>query len=169
MRKIFFQLMLALLFPLSAFSGFGYVYQAECKDSQQVQGDLSHGNIQSKVSKISCDSVVLTFHDNGNIMVMFADKNGKMSPLGFGGNNWDYQYNPNFVTLKSDRIYLPHSTNISNAQPISGIDAMCFFDGKLNMRKLAEVHCAGKVEIGDQRFIYAVHATIKSTGEILPW
>jgi len=145
-----------------------YFYDALCDDSYSKQGEIEQDLTKIKGKPISCNAVVLSFLDNGHILLQFAEKSSHVTPLGFAGSKLDYDLNPNFVTMPLEKIYLPHSSNPSKAEFISGVEGYCFFDGKLNITNLNVVSCTAKIEIGTQKLIYKIHAHITSVGKPVP-
>jgi len=145
-----------------------YFYDAVCEDSYSKQGEMEQDLTRKKGKPISCDAVVLSFLDNGHILLQFAEKSSHVTPLGFAGSKLDYDLNPNFVTMPLEKIYLPHSSNPGNPEFIGGVEGYCFFDGKLNITNLNVVSCTVKIEIGTQKLIYKINARITSVGKPVP-
>jgi len=145
-----------------------YMFDATCYDSYSKQGG-QQDDLSAKVgTSIRCDFITLSLLNNGHVLLQVIDKQSKTTPLGFGGPKLDNDINPKFVTLPIERIYLPHSTNPSNAEAVSGAEGYCFLDGKLNLQKLSSLSCASKIEIGDRKLIYKINAKILKLGEVVP-
>jgi len=160
-------LLLNIIAPSSAMAE-TYMFDAMCHDSYSKQGDQREDLTVKTGKLIRCDSITLSLLDNGHVLLQIIDKKSKTTPLGFGGTKLDSDSNPNYVTLPIERIYLPHSSNPSNAETISGIEGYCFLNGKLNIRKLGSVSCVAKIEIGDQKLIYHIDGKILKAGEVVP-
>jgi hypothetical protein len=111
---------------------------------------------------------VLSLLDNGRVLFQITEKASDLTPLAFSGNGFDYDTNPNFVTVLLDSIYLPHSTNPGNAEAVHGIEGYCFFDGKLNIRALNGASCVAKIEIGTQRLVYHIDIHMTGLGQSAP-
>lgn len=116
---------------------------------------------------IVCDAVVLAILDNGRILIQLANKASNITPLGFAGPGLDHDFNPNMVTLPVDRLYLPHASSPSAPQTLGGVEGYCFLTGQQNIRRLSDISCATKFEIGTQKLIYHVEAKILSVGELV--
>lgn len=169
MRKILlspFAAVLLLVAP-SAMAG-TYVYPAVCEKSYSKQGEQLEDLTKKSGNPIKCDSVILSFSDNGSMLIQISEKGSKLTTLGFSGGRFDLESNPNLVTVPLTRIYLPHSSNPNNSQVIDGIEGFCFLEGKVNIRSLTSMSCVGKIEIGTQRLIYNVQVRITGVGQSVP-
>lgn len=145
-----------------------YVYPAVCEESTSKQGEQSDDLSTQAGKKVTCDSVILSFTDNGHVLVQFANKSESITPLGFGGDRIDYDSNPNFLTVPITRIYLPHASRPGTPQVVNGVEGFCFIDGKINIRQLTSLSCAVKMEIGSQKLLYKVITNINGIGTKIP-
>ncbi len=144
-----------------------YIYDAVCEGSYSKQGEIEQDLTKKKGRPISCDSVVLSFLDNGHVLFQLMEKSSHLTPLGFAGNKLDYDLNPNFVTMPLENIYLPHS-DPGKPEFVGGVEGYCFLDGKLNIANLSGVSCTAKIEIGTQKLVYKINARITSVGKPVP-
>ena len=151
--------------PLVAQAAVAYLYPAKCKKSTLKQGEMQADLTKEQGKPINCDAVIISWHDNGAVLIQFPEKKGTPGPLGFSGSRIDYKMNPNMATIPVERIYLPHVSNPGSSQVVNGVEGFWFIDGKINIRNLAGVACASKMEIGTQKLIYHVQADIVGVGE----
>jgi hypothetical protein len=138
-----------------------YYYPASCSGSYSKQGSQEADLTTVAGTPISCDGVVLTFPDNGHILIQVAEKGAGLTPLGFTGDGLDYGMNPKFVTLPLSRIYMPHLGKSARPQIFEGIHGNCFLGWELNIRDLSAVTCSATIDLGPQELIYFVNIRIK--------
>lgn len=164
--SIFAASLLAL--SLSPAMAESYMYKAKCSDSYWKFGAQSADLTKVHGHPISCDTVIIFVADNGHAVMQFVDKAEGTPPLGFAGDGLDYDSDPKFITLPVQRIYLQHGGDQNKSEMVSGVQGVCFIDGSANVRTLNAVSCASKIDIGDQKFIYHIDASILSVGAPVP-
>ena len=145
-----------------------YAYEAICSESTSKQGEMSSDLSKQKGIPLTCDSVVISFMQNGTVMVQFSNKKSSVTPYGFSGGPIDYDINPNMSTVPLKRVYIPHSSNPEKAQVMDGIEGYCFISGKFNLKSLSGVSCVSKMEIGTQKLIFKLSAKFNGQGMLMP-
>jgi len=145
-----------------------YAYDVACNtNSYSKQGEQQEDLTRQLGKPIRCDGLVISILDNGRTLFQFAEKKGNVSAIGFAGSEFDYDFNPNMVTVKLDSIYLPHPNSKSVPEKLSGIEGYCFIEGSANIRKLTALSCTAKIEIGTQRLVYTVEVRFIGVGKAI--
>lgn len=145
-----------------------FLYKATCDKSYSKQGEDSADLTKIPGRPVHCDYLVLSFLENGHVLIQVGEKRANITPLGFGGSGLDYDANPNFVTVPIDRIYFPHQSRPGTPESVGGVEGFCFLGGRINVRRLSDISCAAKIEIGMQKLIYHINVDVIGIGSPVP-
>ncbi len=126
-------------------AGHVLVYDAVCERSYSKEA--SADNSAPKVRPITCDSVVLSYFQNGKVLIQVANKQDAATILGFAGDEWNLDFDPALLVLPVLRLHLPHMGDPTNPQVLNGARGGCFIRGTANLRSLDRIVCTATFEI----------------------
>ncbi len=160
MRHIWLASILASA-PLSASAMDLWTFNGRCVDGVVKQAPPTVDMQSMRGSPISCDAASIMELDNGRKLVQFVQKQGKLNPPGFAGD--ELKYTKGKYSLIVDRVY-PQRTlagksreQILNEGAKTAIPAegYCFFSVS-DFSKLTDFSCVTKTENADTKIIYRV-------------